>query len=275
MLGLGVQSTALYYMSSLGILPRADQALFADTGGESSSTYAYLDLLLKWQQDNNGICISVCREKNLYADLVSKNIDERHRFSSIPAFTMNEGGTVGMLRRQCTWEYKIGVVDNHIRDHVYHLPKGARRPTTLVWMGITTDEMERMAFPREAWKVHSYPFLGYTADRRGMVQQIPWAKKMSRKEVEAWYHKQDLPLPEKSSCVFCPYHSDASWAAMKQKSPADFAKAVQVDNAVRNSTSKGIHQPVFLHRSCKPLSEASFSRTDEPPGIECSGQCHV
>jgi len=35
-LGLGVQSTALYYMSSMGELPRADYAIFADTGGEKT-----------------------------------------------------------------------------------------------------------------------------------------------------------------------------------------------------------------------------------------------
>lgn len=275
MLGLGVQSTALYYMSSLGLLSRADHALFADTGGESSSTYAYLDFLLDWQQENNGIDISVCREKNLYTDLLNRDADGRHRFSSIPAFTKNENGSTGMLRRQCTWEYKIAVVDNYIRDNIYKLPKGARRPTTLIWMGITTDEMERMAFPREAWKTHSYPFIGYTADRTGVLRQIPWAKKMSRTDVEAWYGGENLPLPGKSSCVFCPYRSDAAWATMKQKAPHDFSRAVAVDASIRDSTAKGIQQPIFLHKSCKPLSEVRFRSEDEAAGLECSGHCHV
>jgi hypothetical protein len=33
-LGMGVQSTAIYLMSSLGELPRLDFAVFADTGRE-------------------------------------------------------------------------------------------------------------------------------------------------------------------------------------------------------------------------------------------------
>lgn len=37
-LGLGVQSTALYYMSSMGELPRCNYAIFVDTGKEKKKT---------------------------------------------------------------------------------------------------------------------------------------------------------------------------------------------------------------------------------------------
>lgn len=44
-LGLGVQSTALYFLSSMGIIERADHAIFADPGAESQQTYDYLEFL--------------------------------------------------------------------------------------------------------------------------------------------------------------------------------------------------------------------------------------
>ena len=44
-LGLGVQSTALYYMSSLGELPRVDAAIFADLGREKIETMKYMENL--------------------------------------------------------------------------------------------------------------------------------------------------------------------------------------------------------------------------------------
>lgn len=272
-LGLGVQSTALYFMSSMGQLPLADHAIFADTGKEASATYRYLEFLQDWQKNNQGIPITVCRDKNLYRDLLSPGSGER--FTSIPAFTVGEDGNVGMLKRQCTYEYKIMVIDNYIRDHIYGLPKGARRPPTSIWHGITMDEIERMVFPREAWKVNTYPFLGYYTTHKGEHSVLGSGKPMTRQEVIRWYVLHCLPVPPKSSCVFCPYQSDYSWARKKELAPDDFKAAVRVDKAIRNSTRKGITQPVYLHRSCKPLSEVVFDLLQDQESGECSGNCHV
>ncbi|MBN9299840.1 MAG: hypothetical protein J0I41_22750 [Filimonas sp.] len=133
-LGLGVQSTCLYYMSSLGELPRADYAVFADTGKERKATYDYLRYLLSWQDVHNGIPIIICSDRNLFTDLLSSANSSGRRFASIPCFTKNESGTTGMLRRQCTGEYKIAPVDIAIRQ-LYGLRKGQRRPRTFVWQG--------------------------------------------------------------------------------------------------------------------------------------------
>ena len=55
-LGMGVQSTALYLMSSMGYkVPRADFAIFADPQAEHPKTYKILDWLLDWKEKNNGI----------------------------------------------------------------------------------------------------------------------------------------------------------------------------------------------------------------------------
>ena len=40
-LGLGQQSTAMYLMSSVGFIERADFAVFADPGSESKATYKW------------------------------------------------------------------------------------------------------------------------------------------------------------------------------------------------------------------------------------------
>ena len=47
-LGLGVQSTAMYLMSSLGYIDRADYAIFADPGAELPDTYKLWDYLNDW-----------------------------------------------------------------------------------------------------------------------------------------------------------------------------------------------------------------------------------
>lgn len=273
-LGLGVQSTALYYMSSIGELPRADYAIFSDLGRESQGTYEYLEYLLDWQKQNNGIPIIVKNEKNLYAHLVSVKYNKNTCFTAIPAFTKNDDNSTGMLRRQCTSEYKISVVDNTIRD-LYGLKPRQRRPKTNVWIGISLDELERISIPQQSWKHNIYPFIGYSIDAKGNNEKIDYGAKMTRANIHTWYAKNNLPVPPKSSCVFCPYQSDSRWNEMKTKYPADFEAAVMVDKSIRDATKMGIHNPIYLHNSLLPLDEVKFNIANELPWGDCSGNCHL
>lgn len=274
-LGLGVQSTALYFMSSMGELPRVDAAIFADLGREKQKTYEYLDFLFEWQSKNNGIPIIVLRKKNLYKDLLNRENSTGQRFASIPAYTKGIDGKVGMLRRQCTNEYKIAQVDAMVREHIE--VENLRGYTIRIWKGISTDEWDRMSNPEQLWKVHVYPFTGYEVSRDNsarLAEDLQYI--MRRSEIEAWYQRRGLPIPPKSSCVFCPYQSEYSWATMKREDPNDFEAACQVDEALRDSTKKGITQPAFLHESLKPLRSIEW-----PPDAsdiwagECSGECHT
>ena len=110
-LGLGVQSTALYLMSSLGYIDRADHAIFADPGAELPDTYQLWDYLNEWRRLNNGIPLTK-KKKSLYDDIIRGQNSTGQRWASIPAF----GESGGMIRRQCTLEYKINVVVKIIRE---------------------------------------------------------------------------------------------------------------------------------------------------------------
>jgi hypothetical protein len=272
-LGLGVQSTALYYMSSMGELPPCDLAIFADLGKEKKGTIAYLKYLQRWQKENNGIPIVVVRKKNLYRDLLIQENSTGQRFASIPAYTMNEDGTTGMLRRQCTKEYKIEQVDTAIREAL-----GLRRIINQklhLWKGISLEEIDRMSVPDTQWKVHIYPFCNYEVSKEE-TNKIDYGILKSRNDIIAWYNEKGLPVPPKSSCVFCPYQSEAAWYDMKVNHPSDFKAAVRVDRAIRNSSKKGIKQQVFLHESGVPLEDVVFKAglPDLWHG-ECSGNCHT
>lgn len=276
-LGLGVQSTALYYMSSMGLMEKCDYAIFADTGKEKAGTLWYLkNVLLPWAQANNGIPIRIVRKKNLYKDILNFENSTGGRFSSIPAFTKNEDGSTGMLRRQCTNEYKIEQVDKEIRS-IYGLPPRKRMPKTYLYKGISLDEIERVSIAPEKWKVQIYPFVGYKANQLipGKAERID-SKRMTRLDIINWYHRNGLIIPPKSACTFCPYQSDASYYDMKINHPSDWESAIAVDRAIRNSTKKGITQPAYLHESCVPLEEIEFKPGD--PDLwhgECSGGCHT
>lgn len=272
-LGMGVQSTALYFMSSMGTLPRMDAAIFADTGREKAGTLRYLDFLMDWQQKNKGVPIITIRDKNLYEDLLKSQNSRHKRFSSIPAYTLNEDGSQGMLRRECTGEYKIEQIDRAIRSFLEK--PNLRGEAIEVWKGISLDEIDRMTIPPQAWKIQVYPFCGYRISR-SISAVDKNSLRMTRNDIINWYAANNLPLPPKSSCVFCPFQSDASYKEMKEHEPDDFEAACRVDDAIRNSTQKGINQPIFLHESLTPLREIVFP--DRPPDLwkgNCSDACHI
>lgn len=271
-LGVGVQSSALYYMSSMGEIDRCDHAVFADTGGEKTKTLEYYEFLLNWQRENDGITLHKSSYKNLKADLLTQVNSSGNRFAPIPAFTMNDGKK-GMLRRQCTNEYKIMQVNKKIRE-ILHLKGKSRFPVIEIYQGITVDEATRMNIPQEKWKINVYPFCGYKVYADGNCVKIG-SKIMSRNDIFNWYKEMDLPIPEKSSCVFCPFQSDQNWLRLKKTEPQDFAMACKVDKKIRDSSMKGIKSKIYLHDSLKPLSEVNFNENQGNIWGNCTDYCDV
>jgi len=257
--GVGVQTVTLYFMSSLGIIPRADYAIFADPGAEKNATYRYLEYLKGWQQKNNGIpLIHSTLRSTIKEDLINGTNSTGNRFASIPAFTLNvKENSKGMLRRQCTNEYKIMVVDKEIQK-LYGLPKWGRIPKTEIWMGITLDEIER-AKPdidkKQKWKIRVYPFLNLNCSF--------FPQSLTRSDCTQWLLNNNFPIPPKSACFFCPYQGDNQWLEIKQTEPENFQEAVMLDKKIRNSTKKGVRNPIYLHGSCKPLDEVDFNESQE------------
>lgn len=273
-LGLGQQSTALYLMSSLGQLPQADYAVFSDTGSESKETYQYLKWLLNWQKQNDGIpIIRTGKKTTLYTDLIIGSYVKRSHFTSIPAFTKNPDGSTGMLRRQCTDEYKITQINKAIRK-VYGLRKNQRSVKTEIWFGITIEELGRLKYPRYAWQNYVYPFCNFkTVKNKSERQGFPV---LTRSDCTAWLSEHGFPIPPKSACFFCPYQSSARWLDMKKNRPEEWNRAVKLDKRIRNSSKSGIKQPIYLHRDCVPLSKVNLNE-DQLSFFpeECDGVCGV
>jgi hypothetical protein len=104
---------------------------------------------------------------------------------------------------------------------------------------------------------------------------------MTRAECLRWFRRR-YPGRElvSSSCIGCPYHSDAHWRRIRSR-PAEWADAVEVDRAVRHLPR--LHGEAFLHRSCRPLEEVDLSTAEEHGqlgllgaedfSLECDGLC--
>ena len=250
-LGLGIQSTAMYLMSSLGHIDRADYAIFADPGAELPDTYRLWEDLSNWAKRNNGIKL-IKKKKSLYDDIINNNGE---RLASIPAFTKSDG----MVRRQCTNEYKINVVVKEVR-RLHNLKKGQRMKPTEMLLGISLDEIQRMKESQLYNINYVYPLIDNRITRSQCIRIL---EEHSFKDVK------------KSSCVFCPYHSNRAWKEIKQDYTQEWEKVVKVDRAIRDSSARGVEEKLFLHRSLKPIDEAYLQEDQEELFMCEEGYCGI
>ncbi|MBR1040736.1 hypothetical protein JQ593_17325 [Bradyrhizobium viridifuturi] len=263
-LGAGVQSTTLALLAAHGVIgPMPDCAIFADTAWEPQAVYDHL----AWLMSPNVLPfpVHIVSAGNLRDNLVRAAAGER--WASIPAYTrtLDHRGcmSIGMIRRQCTGDYKIDPIRRKVRE----LADLTRRrspadPVVEQWIGISMDEAIRMKPSFESWRVNRWPLIEL---------------RMTRRDCLAWLSQHDYPVPPKSACIGCPYHSDAAWRDMRASDPRSWADAVEVDRVIRNGM-RCIRGEVFLHRSAVPLSEVDLS-TDADHGQldlfanECEGMC--
>lgn len=233
------------------IKPMPDCGIFADTQWEPKAVYDWL----AWLENQLPFPIYRVTAGNLRAALLSGENSTRQRFAAVPWF-MDEGRAMG--RRQCTKEYKIRPIQRKIVELLGGRPKGG----AILWIGISTDEAARMRPSKVQYIVHRWPLI---------------EKGMSRNDCLRWMGRNNFPVPPKSSCIGCPYHSDHQWREIKQR-PEEWAQAVEVDQAIRYQPKFKKEQ--FMHRSCRPIDEVDFS-TDEDRGQlnmfnnECDGMCGV
>lgn len=241
-LGAGVQSSALFAMSALGLreCPRAEVAIFADTQDEPGWVYDQLSVLESFGEKHGLPIVRVTRGK-LSAD----------RRVQIPAFVVGQDGEPGLLSRSCTRDYKIQPVRKEARSRM----KGAGLKGAVCLFGISVEEAQRMKISPVLWIQNRYPLIEARMTRSACAQVLT---------------DVGLPVPRKSSCGYCPYHSDQQWRDVRDHDPAAWARALAFDEQLQ--TERG----AFLHRSLIPLRLVDLGI--EEPGLfgeDCDGVCGV
>lgn len=261
--GGGVQTVALTVMACRGLIEKPDIAIFADTQWETKATYEYIKWFEQYMSDN-GIKLLKPTKGN-----IRENALNGARWTSMPLFTIDENGKKGMLRRQCTNEFKVQVIHKEIRRYL-GIPKYGRVKTPVeIWLGISMDEATRQKPSRVKWATHRWPLI-----ELGYYREYLKDNMFSGMNCVQFLSDHKIPIPPKSACIGCPFHDDTYWADMKKNSPDEFEDACLFDEAIRNSTRKGIKCPVFLHRQRIPLRNVVFN----DDGInqfenECEGYC--
>ncbi|MDT0270032.1 hypothetical protein RM844_27505 [Streptomyces sp. DSM 44915] len=258
-LGAGVQSTALLLLAAEGRLAGLDAAVFSDTGWEPPEVYRHLELLEREVAVPAGIPIYRVTAGDIRRDA----LDPTHRFASMPLFVRNPDGTKGMVRRQCTKEYKIEPIKAQVRA-LLGFPAG-RVPAGVFaeqWVGISRDEFTRAKDSGIKYAVNRHPLL-----------EMDW----SRVDCLRYLAGQGWASTPKSACVGCPFHSNAFWREMRDERPQEWADAVAFDYAIRQGGARGnangspLMGTAYLHRSCLPLDQAPIDQVTRAEWKERQG----
>lgn len=239
--GGGVQSTAALVLASQGKLDYRT-FLFCNVGDDSENpetlTYVHevampfavqhgLDLIELHKVRRDGTTDTIYRTMTRPAS----------RSIGIPVHMSN--GAPG--RRACTLDFKIRVVDRWLKREWQ-----AHRSGVWMGLGISLDEFTRMRTNSDpdtmAWKTLDYPLIDLRLDRQACMELIRQA---------------GLPVPPKSSCWFCPYHSQRNWQALRETQPLLFERAVALERLINERRAVIGKDQVFLSRKCKPLPMAT------------------
>lgn len=284
-LGAGVQSSTLLLMACHGETDPVDAAIFADTGWEPRAVYEHLTWL-EAQAAEAGIPVYRVTGGNLRDDLLREAaVDQAApvgRIGQPPYYVHNdhpeareinlwtlwgdetvtvqpEDG-VGKLWRKCTKAYKLDPVRRKARQ----LMQAAGAHHIEQWLGISLDESRRMKPSQRQYITNRFPLI---------------ERRMTRADCLAWMRQHGYPEPAKSSCLGCPFHSNARWRQIRDDSPDEWADTVAVDKAIRHGIP-GVKGAAYMHRSCQPLDQVNM---DEPEPVaeqirmlaECEGVCGV
>jgi 3'-phosphoadenosine 5'-phosphosulfate sulfotransferase (PAPS reductase)/FAD synthetase len=178
-LGWGVQSWTIAAMCALGEMGKPDFFVHADTDHEKQATYFFAETWTPWLIEHG------CRVVTVQADPHTINVVSDQ--PDFPAFTINDNGGNGQLRRQCTGRWKITPIRRFISAELKR--HGLKKTPGIVeaWLGISLDEISRVKDSDVKYINNCYPLLDL---------------KMTRQDCLTWLDKHHLPAPEKSACIF-------------------------------------------------------------------------
>lgn len=294
--GIGTQSWTIKELAKAGlIVPMLDEAVFADTQDERLRAYLYLaerrgEFPFPISQISKGsLSEGAARVR------VSKKTGKPYVRHQLPVYVVRKNGKHGMMQRHCTVDFKIEVVRRHIRiglgagvlsawrkKHkealkVFNESKKTKQPCpwnewrelqddalVSLWIGISCDEIDRAKDSVVPWIVNRFPLieLGFT-----------------REMCLAWLQERGIPEPPDSSCLYCPYHNDDKWIAMKRDAPEEFERAAQFEERYQESFKQcpRLDGVPYLHASRVPLREVVLvpGKASGAAQTPCKGVCGI
>lgn len=247
--GGGTQSNAIAILIAQGKLPKPDRIVFADTSGEMTEVWDYMDTYTRPLLQSRGLDIEIAPHSLATVDFYGKNGD-----LLIPAYTLT-----GKLPTYCSDEWKKHVVRRYLGGY-------ETMGDIIMWLGMSTNEIGRLKPADVKWIEHHWPLCD-------MPVKAGYHVRMNRIECEKLIADFGWPPSPRSACVWCPHLDNGQLHRMKLYSPQDLKRANQVQQMILQNDTRG---GVFLHVSRNPnLEEIDFSQSQQLLFVDdcASGYC--
>lgn len=249
--GGGVNSLAvLLGLRERGIRP--DLVSFADTGDEHRETYSFLsDVLVPWLAANDLPPLTIV--KNAAPMHGDKSLGEESlRRKTLPsrAFGMSS----------CAFRWKIEPQNKFLNHWQPAIDAWARGEKPIKILGYDAGETHRSDVEQDKKLRYWYALREWDWDRATCEKKIRDA---------------GLPLPPKSSCVYCPSKKKSEILAFAKRDPEAFAYALKIEATALSNTEnpltdvKGLGR-TFAWRDLVQADPATLAKMPEATVESCT-----
>ena len=229
--------------------------MFCDTGFEQSIVFEFLEKHTLPLLNYVGIPFHIAKAEEhagtLHGETTFGNF-------LLPPFFHGDGDSdaKGRLPAFCSSNWKKEVFNRFCA-------KQFKSKTYDVIMGFSTDEMHRAGRIKQTKKYrYQFPLLDLRMNRGDCVKLVQDAF--------------NAP-PPRSSCYFCPNHTQHEWREVMSGSDRD--KVIAIDAKIRDSLNGYLNNAShrsFLTVECKPIAECDFDDKNEVIFSRlCSGGCFL
>ena len=256
--GGGTQSICQVVLIYMGVLPKPDLIIMADTEREASNVFDYHKKHIKPLCDEMGVEFVIIKKSDwVRNDICLANDDE----AVLPGFFTEFNGrdSQGLCGKQpgyCSSHWKVEPIRKYL-NHRYGEKALTKRGVDF-WIGMSFDERNRVKYPSGKWQKR-YPLFEAEILREQAIQIV---------------EDFGLPEPPRSACWMCPNRHDEEWIWMKENVPFDFERACQFEQTLQKDFDW-----LYLHKSGKNIGEIDFSlkpkQTDMFEQYCDTGMCFV
>lgn len=224
------------------MVPIYDLVVFCDLGKEPPWVMSQVKFVRQACAEA-GIQFEVL-ESPLYADYL-RNFGKR-RVVSIPFWTVDHDGKKGKMMRNCTMDYKIGLIQNYVRWELLGYRKGQRtRPEDLkvheMHIGFSFEEKQRRRDNPHKMFVNRFPLVEMGLERKDNYAYIR----------DVWGLETKA-----SACTFCPFHRNYFFRHLKDTDPREYMDLVAFDEMLeKEQPNTKIQSKLYISRSRKRIAD--------------------
>lgn len=253
-----MQSTALALMACENVrepgkyplVPVYDLIAFCDLGMEPPWVMKQVEFIQKACKES-GIRFETIKSP-LYQDYL-QNFGKR-RVVSIPFWTLSQEGKKGKMMRNCTMDYKIGMIQKYVRQELLGYKKGQRTKSEdlkahEMHIGFSAEESHRCKDNPHKMFVNHFPLVEMGLERKDNY-------KYSR---ERWGMETKA-----SACTFCPFHRNYFFNYLKRNEPEQYRLLNEFDQMLEyEQPNTKIQSKLYISRSRKRLIELAMEECED------------